>query len=111
MQAILSALAEPKRMQIVELLRRKPMAVGQIVERLRLRQPQVSKHLRVLSEAGLVEARPVAQQRSYSLRAEPFKDLDAWLERYRRTQEERFDRLDEILREKEKGDTRDGHNE
>jgi len=111
MQAILSALAEPKRMQIVELLRRKPMAVGQIVERLRLRQPQVSKHLRVLSEAGLVEARPVAQQRIYSLRAEPFKDLDAWLERYRRTQEERFDRLDEILREKEKGDTRDGHNE
>ena len=98
-------------MQIVELLRRKPMAVGQIVERLRLRQPQVSKHLRVLSEAGLVEARPVAQQRIYSLRAEPFKDLDAWLERYRRTQEERFDRLDEILREKEKGDTRDGHNE
>ena len=111
MQAILSALAEPKRMQIVELLRRKPMAVGQIVERLRLRQPQVSKHLRVLSEAGLVEARPVAQQRIYSLRAEPFKDLDAWMERYRRTQEERFDRLDEILREKEKGDTRDGHNE
>ncbi|TMC74735.1 MAG: ArsR family transcriptional regulator, partial [Chloroflexi bacterium] len=53
----------------------------------------------------------VAQQRIYSLRAEPFKDLDAWLERYRRTQEERFDRLDEILREKEKGDTRDGHNE
>src|SRR5881396_3192869 len=111
MQETLSALAEPTRLQIVELLRAKPRAVGEIVERLGLRQPQVSKHLRVLSEAGLVEARPVAQQRIYSLRAEPFKELDVWLERYRRVVEERFGRLDEILREKEKGDTRDGHNE
>jgi DNA-binding transcriptional ArsR family regulator len=96
-------------MQIVELLRREPHTVGEIVQRLRLRQPQVSKHLRVLSAAGLVEVRPVAQRRIYSLRVEPFKDLDAWLERYRRTQEERYDRLDEILREKEKGDTQHGH--
>jgi DNA-binding transcriptional ArsR family regulator len=109
MREVLSALAEPNRMQIVELLRREPHTVGEIVQRLRLRQPQVSKHLRVLSAAGLVEVRPVAQQRIYSLRAEPFKDLDAWLERYRRTQEERYDRLDEILREKEKGDTQHGH--
>jgi DNA-binding transcriptional ArsR family regulator len=108
---VLSALAEPNRMQIVELLRREPHTVGEIVQRLRLRQPQVSKHLRVLSAAGLVEVRPVAQRRIYSLRVEPFKDLDAWLERYRRTQEERFDRLDEILREKEKGDTHHGHSQ
>jgi DNA-binding transcriptional ArsR family regulator len=105
MQTTLSALAEPNRLQIVELLRRKPRAVGEIVERLGLRQPQVSKHLRVLSDAGIVEVRPVAQQRIYSLRAEPFKELDLWLERYRRTAEERFDRLDDVLREqKEKGD-------
>src|SRR5947209_16081763 len=99
MQATLSALAEPNRRQIVELLRAKPRAVGEIVERLGLRQPQVSKHLRVLSEAGLVEVRPVAQQRIYSLRAEPFKELDVWLERYRRVVEDRFGRLDEILRD------------
>ena len=105
MQATLSALAEPNRLQIVELLRRKPRAVGEIVARLGLRQPQVSKHLR-----GLVEVRAVAQQRIYSLRAEPFKELDAWLERYRRIVEERFDRLENIIREKEKGDKRHGNN-
>ena len=111
MQATLSALAEPNRLQIVELLRRKPRAVGEIVSQLGLRQPQVSKHLRVLSEAGLVEVRPVAQQRIYSLRAAPFKELDVWLERYRRIVEERFDRLDDVLRDqKEKGDNKRGSN-
>jgi len=109
-QNTLSALAEPNRLQIIELLRRRPLAVGEIAVRLRLRQPQVSKHLRVLSDAGLVEVHPVAQQRIYSLRAEPFNELDAWLERYRRTVDERFDRLDDILREqKEKGEKDHGH--
>ena len=110
MQSTLSALAEPNRLQIVELLRRKPRAVGEIVERLGLRQPQVSKHLRVLSHAGLVEVRAVAQQRIYSLRVEPFRELDVWLERYRRTVEDRFDRLDDLIREKEKGDNKRGNN-
>ena len=110
MQNTLSALAEPNRLQIIELLRRRPLAVGEIAVRLRLRQPQVSKHLRVLSDAGLVEVHPVAQQRIYSLRAEPFNELDDWLERYRRTVDERFDRLDDILREqKEKGEKGHGH--
>ncbi len=110
MQETLSALAEPTRLQIVELLRAKPRAVGEIVERLGLPQPQVSKHLRVLSEAGLVEVRPVAQQRIYSLRAEPFKELDVWLERYRSTIEDRLGRLDKIITEqKEKGDKRNGN--
>ena len=110
MQNTLSALAEPNRLQIIELLRRRPLAVGEIAVRLRLRQPQVSKHLRVLSDAGLVEVHPVAQQRIYSLRAEPYNELDAWLERYRRTVDERFDRLDDILREqKEKGEKDHGH--
>ena len=58
-----------------------------------------------------VEVRPVAQQRIYSLRAEPFKELDVWLERYRRIVEDRFGRLDEILRDqKEKGDSKRGNN-
>jgi len=90
----------------------RPLPVGQIADRLKLQQPQVSKHLRVLSDAGLVEVRAVAQQRIYSLRAEPFKELDVWLERYRRTVDERFDRLDDILREKkEKGNKGHGHSE
>ncbi len=108
-QEILSALAEPNRLQIVELLRRKPLAVGEIVDRLGLRQPQVSKHLRVLSEAGLVEAQPVAQQRIYRLRTAPLEELAEWLERYRRLWEERLDRFDEVLRElkgKDKHDAR-----
>ncbi|MDQ2911727.1 MAG: metalloregulator ArsR/SmtB family transcription factor [Chloroflexota bacterium] len=110
MQDTLSALAEPNRLQIVELLRRKPHAVGEIVARLGLRQPQVSKHLRVLSEAGLVEVRAVAQQRIYSLRAEPFKELEVWLERYRGTIEDRLGRLDKIITEqKKKGDKRNGN--
>jgi len=109
-QNTLSALAEPNRLQIIELLRRRPLAVGEIAVRLRLRQPQVSKHLRVLSDARLVEVHPVAQQRLYRLRPEPFNELDAWLERYRRTVDERFDRLDDILREqKEKGEKDHGH--
>jgi len=107
-----SALAEPNRLAIVGLLRRKPLSVGEIVERLGLRQPQVSKHLRVLTEAGLVEARPLAQQRIYSLRAQPLKELDDWLEPYRHTWEERFDQLDDVLRDlkqKDKG-KKDVHN-
>ena len=105
MNATLSALAEPNRLQIVDFLRGGPRPVGAIAGELRLRQPQVSKHLRVLSEAGLVEAHPVAQQRIYRLRSEPFQELDAWLESYRRLWDERLDRLDEVLQklqEKEK---------
>src|SRR5712691_11625765 len=98
-QEILSALAEPNRLQIVELLRRKPLAVGEIVERLGLRKPQVSKHLRVLSDAGLVEVRPVGQQRIYRLRGQALKELDGWLDPYRRTWNERFDQLDDVLRD------------
>ena len=99
MKGTFSALAEPNRLQIVELLRHRPLPVGRIATQLRLNQPQVSKHLRVLSEAGLVEVRPLAQQRIYALRAEPLKELDAWLERYRRLWDDRMDRLDEIVQE------------
>ena len=111
MQEILSALAEPNRLQIVELLRRRPLPVGEIVERLRLRQPQVSKHLRVLSDAGLVEVRPVGQQRIYRVRAQALKELDAWLDPYRRTWDERFDQLDDVLRDlkRKHKEKKDGH--
>jgi DNA-binding transcriptional ArsR family regulator len=95
----LSALAEPNRLRIVELLREKPCSVGEIAERLRVRQPQVSKHLRVLSEAGLVEVHPAAQQRIYQLQAEPFKELDSWLDTFQQVWDARLDTLDEYLQE------------
>lgn len=93
----LSALSEPNRMRIVELLRDGPRPVGEIAGRLRLRQPQVSKHLRVLSEAGFVKANPVAQQRVYQLQSKPFEELDSWLETFRRIWEARLDTLDGYL--------------
>lgn len=112
MNATLTALAEPNRLRIVELLRDRPRPVGEIAERLRLRQPQVSKHLRVLSDAGLVDVRPVAQQRIYRLRPEPFDELDTWLETFRASMSDRMDRLEGLIserkakkeREKDRGD-------
>src|SRR5256885_11630619 len=108
--ATFGALAEPNRLQIVELLRHRPLPVGRIAERLRMRQPQVSKHLRVLSDAGLVQVRPLAQQRIYALRAEPLRELDTWLDRYRRLWDERFEQLDDVIRDLEKNKGKnDGH--
>jgi len=95
----LQALAEPNRFQIVELLRDGPRPVGDMVHRLGLRQPQVSKHLRVLSDAGLVDVRVDAQRRIYALRAAPLKELEVWIERYRRVWEGNFQRLDGVLQE------------
>src|SRR6516165_6753530 len=91
------ALAERSRLQIVDLLFREPLPVGAVAERLGMRQPQASKHLRALSDAGLVEVRPEAQRRIYTLRAQSFHEIDRWLERYRRLFEEPFERLDAVL--------------
>ncbi|HLB89052.1 MAG: transcriptional regulator [Acidobacteria bacterium 13_1_40CM_4_57_6] len=100
----LRALAEPNRFQIVELLRDGPQPVGDMVHRLRLRQPQVSKHLRVLSDAGLVDVRVDAQRRIYALRPEPLQELEVWLERYRALWEGNFQRLDALLDELKTGE-------
>ncbi|MGH2484934.1 MAG: ArsR/SmtB family transcription factor [Ktedonobacterales bacterium] len=102
MLTTLDALAEPNRLHIVELLRDGPCSVGEIAERLALRQPQVSKHLRVLSDAGIVEAHAVAQQRIYQLRPQPFDELDTWVESYRHLWEARFDRLETYLRDRQR---------
>src|SRR3984893_9232442 len=99
MMATLRALAEPSRFQIVELLRDGPLPVGDMVHRLRLRQPQVSKHLRVLSDAGLVYVRVDAQRRIYALRPAPLQELEVWLETYRRLWEGSFQRLGALLDE------------
>src|SRR5260370_11285645 len=93
------ALAEPSRLQIVVLLFREALQVGVVAERLGIRQPQASKHLRALSDAGLVEVRPDAQRRIYALRATPFQEIDEWLECYRSLFEEQFERLDQVLEE------------
>jgi DNA-binding transcriptional ArsR family regulator len=104
-----AALGEPNRFRIVELLRSGPRPVNDIGERLQLNQPQVSKHLRVLKRAGLVDVRPRAQQRLYELRAQPLRRLHDWLERYRQLWDARLEELDQLieeLKDKEKSDGR-----
>jgi DNA-binding transcriptional ArsR family regulator len=95
----LAALGEPNRLRIVELLRAGPRPVNDIRGRLKLRQSQVSQHLKVLKDVGLVEMEPRAQQRFYRLRAQPLKQLQKWLDRYRHIWEVRFEQLDEIVEE------------
>jgi DNA-binding transcriptional ArsR family regulator len=104
----LRALAEPSRLQIVELLLEGPRPVGDLVEKLGLRQPQVSKHLRVLSAAGLVDVRVDAQRRIYALRPAPLEALEAWIERYRRIWEVNFHRLDGLLEDLKKEEKKSG---
>ena len=100
-----AALAEPNRFRIVELLRSGARSVNEIGARLDLNQPQVSKHLRVLKEAGLVDVEARAQQRVYDLRARSLRQLHDWLERYRQLWDVRFEALDELLIELEAEET------
>lgn len=95
----LTALAEPNRLQIVDLLRGGPLTVGEIGDRLHLRQPQVSKHLKVLYEAHIVEVRPAANRRIYKLRPEPLHEMYAWLDTFCSMWEDQLNRLDEYLHE------------
>ena len=92
-----SALADPHRRAVLELLRERPRAVGELVERLGLSQPGTSKHLRVLREAGLVTARADAQRRVYELNSGPLAELDEWLAPYRRFWDHRLDALERHL--------------
>lgn len=96
---LFSALAEPNRLHIVELLRNGPLSVGKIADQLGLNQPQTSKHLRALSDAGLVEVHAIANRRIYKLRPQPLIEMNTWLESFRRVSDERFDFLDTYLRE------------
>lgn len=95
----LSSLSEPNRMNIVELLRDGPLTVGEIADQLGLRQPQTSKHLKVLSDNGIVEVQAEANRRIYKLRSEPFQALDSWIQSFQHVMQERFDNLDDYLRE------------
>ena len=95
-------LADPMRRSIVELLLDGEQAVNDIVGRLDIHQSGVSRHLRILSEAGFVQVRPDGPRRLYSLRPEPFRELDAWVGRYRRLWEGRLDRFGAELARRQK---------
>jgi DNA-binding transcriptional ArsR family regulator len=95
--ATFELLAEPNRRRILDLLRDGERPVGELVERLSMSQPAVSKHLRVLRESGLVDVRVDAQRRVYRLRPEGLREVDAWIEPYRQLWTDRLDRLDRHL--------------
>ena len=91
--AVFETLADPMRLRIVEALRGGEQAVGDIVERLDIHQSGVSRHLRILRRAGFVRVRPSGPRRLYSLRPEPFQELDRWVAGYKKLWEGRLDRF------------------
>jgi DNA-binding transcriptional ArsR family regulator len=93
MEAVLRALADESRRTVLEALADGPVTAGELAALLPIARPGVSRHLRVLREAGLVEVRQDAQRRVYSLRTEPLAELDDWLGRYRVRWEQRLDAL------------------
>jgi DNA-binding transcriptional ArsR family regulator len=95
--AVFDVVAEPHRRRILDLLAEAERPVGELVERLDLSQPAVSKHLRILRDAGLVEVRGEAQRRLYRLRPEPLEAIDRWLMPYRRMWSARLDDLERHL--------------
>jgi DNA-binding transcriptional ArsR family regulator len=99
-----NAVAEPRRRQILDLLANGERSVGELVERLGIAQPQVSKHLRVLREVGVVEARADGRQRLYRLNGPALKPIFDWVSEYERTWTERFERLDVVLDEMKRRD-------
>jgi len=97
MSSTWTALADPHRRAVLELLRERPRPVGELVQCLGLSQPGTSKHLRVLRQAGLVTASTDAQRRVYALNTAPLAELDTWLAPYRRLWERRLDALERHL--------------
>ncbi|HBZ11105.1 MAG TPA: ArsR family transcriptional regulator [Bacillus bacterium] len=97
--SMLSALAEPNRMAIVELLRDGALTVGEIAKRLELSQPHASKHLKVLNDNGIVEVKPEANRRYYKLRPEPFQVIEYWATSFQKQMEKRLNNLDDYVQE------------
>ena len=98
MASTFEVLGEPRRREILDLLRARERPVGELVDRLALSQPAVSKHLKVLEGAGLISRGRDAQWRPCTLNAAPLRDVDAWMEDYRAHMEASLDRLGEYLR-------------
>ena len=91
------AFAEPNRLRIVELLMTEPHSVNEVVEMLDIRQPQASKHLKILNNAGIVVSTSIAQKHVYSLNPEAFTEIDEWMRRFRKLWNRQLDRLGEYL--------------
>lgn len=106
MPTTFEALAEPRRRVILDLLRNAERPVGELASATNMSQPLVSKHLRVLREAGLVEVRTDAQRRIYSVAPTPLRELDEWLEPYRRLWSEGLDRLERHLERQARAEPR-----
>ena len=99
---IFQVLADPVRLRIVETLREGEQAVNDLVEKVEIHQSGVSRHLRILHEAGFLNVRPEGQKRFYSLRPEPFQELDAWVANYRSVWEQRLNKFARALNQKQK---------
>lgn len=99
-------LADPTRRRIVEVLRTGEQQVGDVVDKAGIHQSGVSRHLRILSESGFVTMRPDGQRRLYTLRPEPFRELERWLSGYRELWEARLDRFGAALEKKQREQSR-----
>jgi DNA-binding transcriptional ArsR family regulator len=107
MQAALEALADPTRRRLIELIAAGEQSAGQLAAAFDISRPGISRHLRVLREAGLVQAEPRGQQRVYSLRPAPLRELDSWLARYRPFWTQRLDALGtEVVRGRRRSERR-----
>jgi len=116
MESVFEVIAEPNRRAILSLLVGSEQSVGEIERRLRMSQPTVSKHLRVLRNAGFVESTVDAQRRLYRLRPEPLQEIDDWLEPFRRfwsahvdALERHLDRMEQAEKAKRKSSTKRRH--
>jgi DNA-binding transcriptional ArsR family regulator len=103
---VFQTLTDPTRRYILEALLAGEQQVNDIVDRVDIHQSGVSRHLRILEETGFVRVRPEGTRRLYSLRPEPFHEIDAWVGRYRALWEARLDRLAEAIERKRKNTTR-----
>ena len=108
MMTTFEVLAEPTRRHILDLLLVQPRLVGELADLLKISQPGVSKHLRVLRDVGLVSVRQEAQRHWYELHLEPLAEVNDWLAPYRRVMEERYDRLEGLLDELQEEEKKHG---
>ncbi len=94
---VFAALADPTRAEIVDRLAGGPLTATEVVDQFEISQPAISRHLRVLREAGLVTVQPAGRQRIYHLDPAPLRDIDGWLDRYRRFWSGRLDALEDFM--------------
>jgi DNA-binding transcriptional ArsR family regulator len=106
-----NAVAEPRRRQILDLLAGGELPVNDLVARLDLAQPQVSKHLRVLREVGLVDVRGEGRQRVYRVNGRPLRPIHDWVKSFEQSWSQRFERLDSVLAELNEMEQGDGHDD